>query len=494
MSEPPLTMDYRSRDSDDGEAASGVWGRLPAWESRALPAFPGFFRALGPGIVFMALAQGAGELVFWPFLVAKYGLGFLWLLIPACLLQYPVMYEIGRYTLLTGESVWQGFVRLNRWVAIAMWVLMTVSFMWLGGYVTAGEMDELTNFPKDWSADERKQFWAYAFIGVFMVALLLSGLVYRLIERVMMVIALVTVVGLVLACAQSQVISQLPAFLPGLFVSDWPADKAWDPDDATRLLTAVTFAGLGGFWALFYSYWLREKGVGMAGYMGHVTSPLTGRKQQLLQTGYLPCDTAEDAGRWRTWKRFLLADVSVGILGNLFTTMLCCLLAYALLYPKGLLPTSGSPVHAQAEFFRAAWGPFGKILFLILATAFLSDTWMTTIDAVSRIHTDVLQAYVPRARSWSQNTLYWVFVLVAGGLSLLTLGRAQPLTLIEISAVIGFAGTVAFTTCLLVWNHFVLPKQTPAAFRPRRWSWVGIGLSLVCYVGLAVLYVGTCLS
>ena len=40
------------------------------------------------------------------------------------------------------------------------------------------------------------------------------------------------------------------------------------PADATKLLTAITFAGLGGFWTLFYSYWLRDKGSGMAHYMG----------------------------------------------------------------------------------------------------------------------------------------------------------------------------------------------------------------------------------
>jgi hypothetical protein len=41
---------------------------------------------LGPGVVWLALAQGSGELIGWPRLVAKYGTAFLFLLIPACLL------------------------------------------------------------------------------------------------------------------------------------------------------------------------------------------------------------------------------------------------------------------------------------------------------------------------------------------------------------------------------------------------------------------------
>lgn len=464
-------------------------GKLAPWRTRDLPVFPGIMRALGPGVVWMALAQGSGELVFWPYIIAKYGLGFLCLLVPACLLQYPVMYEIGRYTLLTGESVWQGFIRMNRWVALAMWVLMAVSFMWLGGFVTAGEMDELTQFPAGWTKPAREMFWAHAFILVFTVALLLSSVVYRVIERVMMVVAVVTVVGLILACCQGMVLDQLGGFCRGIIRPSWPEGRSWDPADATKLLTAVTFAGLGGFWALFYSYWVREKGAGMAAHMGHITSPLTGRRQQIPSVGSLPPDDPLNAARWRTWSRFLLVDISIGILGNLFTTLMCCLLAFALLFPRNLLPTDDNPVGAQAEFFRSAWGPFGAVLFLILATAFLSDTWMTTIDAVSRVHTDIVVAYVPGARRLSHNAWYWIFVLTAGSLTVLTLQLGkQPLQLIQISAVIGFAGTVSFTICLFVWNHILLPRRLPAAYRPTGWSRAGILLAIVCYSALAAAY------
>lgn len=457
-------------------------------EARPVPAFPGWWHALGPGIVWMALAQGAGELVLWPLIVAKYGLGFLFLLIPACLLQYPVCYEIGRYTLLTGESIWQGFIRLNRWVAGAMWMLMTISFIWLGAYVTAGELDKI-NFPAGWSDDARRLLWSYAFMLVFVVALILSRVVYRLIERVMMVVAVVTVVGLVLACSQETVLAQLGPFMQGLVYPRWPADRSWEPADVTVLLTAITYAGLGGFWTLFYSYWLREKNVGMAGHIGQMTSPLTGRLQMIPRSGFVPADTTEDATRWRQWKRFLRLDVSVGIVGNLITTLMCCLLAYALLFPSGHIPTGDNPVAAQSAFFSSVWGPIGGILFIVLATAFLSDTWMTTIDAVSRVHTDVVYAYVPAARRLRQHTWYWLFVVAAALISAVTLPFGEPLALILTTAVIGFAGTVTFTTCLLILNHVVLPRKLAVSFRPGRLSWLPIAISLAAYGCLAAGYV-----
>jgi len=101
----------------------------------------------------MALAQGSGELIWWPYIIAKYGLIFLFLLLPACLLQFSIVYELGRYTMLTGISVFQGFIWLNRYFALVLWLLMTLSFLWFGAFAAAGgtSMASLTDFPSGWS-------------------------------------------------------------------------------------------------------------------------------------------------------------------------------------------------------------------------------------------------------------------------------------------------------------------------------------------------------
>ena len=112
---------------------------FPPFRVAPLPPFPGWSKTIGPGIILMALAQGSGELIWWPYLIAKYGLAFLFLLIPACLLQYSLIYEIGRYTLLTGESIWQGFLRVSRSFCILLWIVMGISFLWFGAFASAGE-------------------------------------------------------------------------------------------------------------------------------------------------------------------------------------------------------------------------------------------------------------------------------------------------------------------------------------------------------------------
>ena len=473
-------------------ADQSSWGALPPFKKAPLPPLPGILRALGPGVIFMALAQGSGELIFWPYTIAKYGLAFLFLLLPACLLQFPIIYEIGRYTLLTGESIFQGFIRLNRYFAFFLWILMTLSFLWFGAFAAAGgtSLAALTDLPIGWSRQQQTLFWAYLSMAVFLVAILLSKVIYRLIEIFMWGVALFTLLGLLWASANAEVLNALPAFMRGLIVPQWPMPRPWDPADATKLLTAITFAGLGGFWTLFYSYWLRDKGSGMAFYMGRMTGPITGKPESMPDSGALP---GEDEGLAHVpaWKRFMFWDISIGVGGNILTTLLTCLLAYALLYPKGLLPQNYEIAVVQSRFFEVSWGWWGKVLFLIVAAAFLSDTWLATVDAVSRIHTDCVYGFFPQARKLDYRTWYLIFLLLLTVVTSVTVQLNEPGTLILISAVIGFVGTVIYSVALIFLNHVYLPRQLANVARPGRLSLILLTLACAAYFVLAILYLLT---
>ncbi|HID06100.1 MAG TPA: hypothetical protein EYP10_03020 [Armatimonadetes bacterium] len=448
----------------------------------------------------MALAQGSGELVWWPYIVAKYGAGFLFLLIPACLLQFPLNYAIGRYTMLTGESIWQGFIRLNRWFALMLWLLMTVQFLWFGGFVTAGSsgISALVDFPQGWSQQARCLFWSWVTIAVFFPALLFSPIIYRLIEKLMWLVAIVTFVGLMIACMQREVLQHLPAFLNGILIPHFPPfqslPRPWDSTDATKLLTAITFAGLGGFWTLFYSYWLREKGVGMAGYIGRITSPITGKPEKIPLGGIVPEGNNELVARWERWRKFLIADSSIGIFGNILTTLMTCLLAFAILHPKGLVPTAWELVVQQTRFFEISWGVMGRLLFAIVAAAFLSDTWLTTLDAVSRVHTDFVLSYFPRARRYHPRGWYYRIATALTIITIITMHFASPQSLILLTAVLGFIGTVIFTGALIALNYRWLPRHLPQEVKPHRISMIALCVSYGAYILLAVVYIALLLK
>jgi hypothetical protein len=471
------------------------WAMLPPFKSAPLPPLISLLKALGPGIIFMALAQGSGELIWWPYIIAKYGLTFLFLLLPACLLQFPVIYEIGRYTLLTGESIFQGFIRLNRFFALGLWLLMTLSFLWFGAFASAGgtSLAALTNFPPGWSPRGQTLFWGYFSMTVFLLGILLSKVIYRFIETFMWGVALLTVVGLLWASANQEALQVLPEFLSGLLMPPSTMPRPWDAADATKLLTAITFVGLGGFWSLFYSYWIRDKGVGMAHYMGRLTGPITGKPETIPASGATPSND-EGLANVRCWNNYLFCDVAIGIGGNLFTTLLTCLLAYALLFPKGLIPEGWELAVVQSRFFEASWGVIGKMFFLVVAAAFLCDTWVATVDAVSRIHTDCLYAFFPRSQTISLRAWYVIFLAMLTGITGATMSFAEPGPLILLSAVIGFLGTVLFSVALIVLNHVYLPRHLPSPAQPGRVNLLCLVISCIAYFVLAAVYLLTMLG
>jgi hypothetical protein len=279
----------------------------------------------------------------------------------------------------------------------------------------------------------------------------------------------------------------------GLIVPQWPMPRPWDPADATKLLTAITFAGLGGFWTLFYSYWLRDKGSGMAFYMGRLTGPITGKPESMPDSGAVP-GSDEGLAHVPAWKRFMFWDISIGVGGNIVTTLLTCLLAYVLLYPKGLLPQNYEIAVVQSRFFEVSWGWWGRVLFLIVAAAFLSDTWLATVDAVSRIHTDCLYAFFPKARKFAYRQWYLFFLLLLTVVTSVTMQLDEPGTLILVSAVIGFIGTVIYSVALIFLNYVYLPRHLPAAARAGRLSLALLIVSCAAYFALAAMYLLTILG
>ena len=262
--------------------------------------------------------------------------------------------------------------------------------------------------------------------------------------------------------------------------------RAWDNADASKLLTAITFAGLGGFWILFYSYWLRDKGAGMASLVGRITG-LGGTEEAVVSDGFLPSNEVESAKNWSTWRRFLSTDILVGIIGNLLTTLMTCLLAYALLFPKGLLPQEYELAVVQSQFFAVSWGEIGRLLFLVIAAAFLTDTWLATADAVSRIQTDIVMTLFPNSRRLPARQWYYIFLGLLTLITSFTMQLDAPGPLILISALIGFIGTLIFPVALYFLNHRLLPPHLPEWARPRHRPWL-LGLSFIVYLVLAVLY------
>jgi Mn2+/Fe2+ NRAMP family transporter len=202
-------------------------GTLPPLKLATLPAYAGFLAYMGPGIMFAPLAQGSGELIWWPYLTAKYGAVFLGLLIAASLLQYWYNLEICRYVVVTGETPMTGFTRMARWYAWVFWIGVFIENAWFGAYASAGgtALAALTSFPAGWTLRGQSLFWGYLTIAIYVAVLVLGSVAYTWVERISIGVVIITMVGITFAVFQPKVLAVSGDFFSALvpnFV--WPSD------------------------------------------------------------------------------------------------------------------------------------------------------------------------------------------------------------------------------------------------------------------------------
>lgn len=76
----------------------------------------------------------------------------------------------------------------------------------------------------------------------------------------------------------------------------------------------------------------------------------------------------------------------------------------------------------QSAFFGETMGGIGRAIFLIVAAAFLSDSWLTITDAVSRMHSDFFFSNFSWARRFTFRTWYYIFVAILTVISAITIG------------------------------------------------------------------------
>ena len=65
-------------------------------ETKELPELVNLTKFIGVGLVVTGLAMGTGELILWPHLAVKYGLGILWGALLGITLQFFINREVGR--------------------------------------------------------------------------------------------------------------------------------------------------------------------------------------------------------------------------------------------------------------------------------------------------------------------------------------------------------------------------------------------------------------
>ncbi|MCZ7646011.1 MAG: Nramp family divalent metal transporter [Planctomycetota bacterium] len=377
-----------------------------------------FWRMAGPGAILVGLSIGAGEIVVWPRAVAAYGAGMIWAAGVGIFLQTWINLEIARWTIATGETVYTGYARVWRGFA-PLFLLLTV-LGWIApgwGQASGLALKALLLTPDYGTGPEAtglawllgtQTFWtAASFAGV---ALLLFGpkLVYRSVEKTVEALVLAITVGLVavaLAVGTLETWKELGAGLVnfGYKHPDVPFKK---------FFIWLVFAGAGGTANLFYTFYLRDKNIGMGARLPALTNALRGRQETIPATGYRFEDNAANRARWRAWFSYIRTDQLVFFFAlNSFTIILFIFGALAVLHPRGIVPEENRLIYDQAVILGEVWGGTGRTIFLLVGMATLFSTQLALVDGVARSMADIVYTNFAAAR---RRELGWWYLAIAG--------------------------------------------------------------------------------
>jgi len=449
-----------------------------------LPPLPGgFWQLVGPGAVLVGLSIGAGELIIWPRITAQFGAAIVWAAFVGIFIQLWLNFEIGRYTLATGESIYTAFTRIApafAWVFLALNVAGWIVPGW--ARACGGALKVLVVGPDGWGGPT-----AWTAVTFALVAFVLFGpqAVYRSVERTTS--ALVVLITLGMAAV-------------GISVSTWDTwaelgrgllNFPHKPDGLPtyELFSSIVFAGAGGTANLFYSFYIRDKGWGMGHHMAKVVNPLRGREERHSERGFHIRATKQNDARWRAWFRHLVADqVLFFWLLNSFTILLFILGALAVLHPRGIVPNQELLVWEEATILADSWGTPGRYLFLLVGVACLFSTQLTLVDGVARSCADLVHHNFAWGRRASLSAWYArvaAFWIVAG-LGLTYLYESLPAIVFLLSA--GFFGGIAMAIygplILFANRRFLPPGQRPGPLATG-----ALALVSVFYIAFAVVSV-----
>jgi Mn2+/Fe2+ NRAMP family transporter len=414
---------------------------------------------LGPGFLWMVSAAGSGELLFTPRVAAQYGYALLWALLAAVLLKWFVNHEVGRFAVVTGTPILEGFRRLPGPRHWALWILLVpqlvVAVTTVAGMAASAATALVLLLPGSvplWTTVLILGTAAFVFWGR-----------YHAVERAALVFGVAIAVA---AVAAMTVVFPGPGALVRGLVPRVPPDL-----DYGEVLPWLGFLMAGAAGLMWYSYWLPAKGYGAAG----AGQPV--RPERLRPEG---------RRRLRGWLGQMTLDNSVAVVGTLIPLVAFLILGAELLGPAGVLPEEENVAEVLGRLLGDVWGPVGFWLMIGGILIGFWDTLLSVQDGFARLFGHGTRLLLPTAWRVEQETLqrgYLIGLVTVAPIALFLL-VGQPVGLLQIVGAIEAAQIPLVAVLTLVVNHRLLP----ADLRPPRWILAGAIVAALFFAVSAGVY------
>lgn len=472
---------------------------LPAWRQADLPHAPAYnpvnlVRVIGPAAILLGLSLGAGDWLLGPAVAAAYGPGLLWVCTLSILFQAVLNAEMARYTLATGEPIFTGFMRQRpgpRFWAATYALLHLAQVGWPGWALAGASGLAALLLGRGPRAEDGSVIVGLGYLLLLGAAgvVLLGRRAYRALEItewIMMAWILLLLGALGVLFVPRTLWATLAWSFAGrpLWEPFWLPTAALDRGFDWALVAGfAAYSGAGGTINAMFTYWLRDKGFGMAGTVGVQPTPVGSQTIPLPREGAIFPPSEANLAKWREWWRYLRADLSyLWTVGCLIGMALPVLLALDAV-PRG---TDMGGFGAGAVFARQLARRYGAMLWLpalLTALWIFFSTQVGIVEGFARHVTEMLWTGGWRLGAAGPGWLYYpvlALFVVAGCLAMTV---AEPLTLIVISANVAALNFAVLSFHTLRLNRALLPE----ALRPPRWREAVVALGGLGFAGLALL-------
>lgn len=442
--------------------------RMPRWNVGELPEPPRvtwktFALLLGPGLVSGGAAIGAGEWLSGPAVTAKYGAAMLWLATISILGQVVYNFEISRYTLYSGETIFTGKFRTLPGPKFWLIVYLFLDFGSVFPYAAAASATPLAAvlldrlpvadspaityqiFGVGLTDQGLMRFLAYTLFLGALTPLIFGGKVYNSLKAVM-TFKIVVVLGFLLLIAvlysKPQTWQEIGS---GFFkfgtipvkAAEAPTTSGYATDNiflslaqgrgfpeldwsmVAMLAALASIAGSGGLTNTALSGYTRDQGWGMGKHVGAIPSAIGGHKFALSHMGTVFHLSAESLRRWKGWLRHLGRD-------QLIVWMPACFVGIAL---PAMLSVQFLPRGADSNDWKLAvmtadgvqdaigmpWGVYFWYGVMLCGFLVLSTTMASTADGILRRWVDVFWTGSPRLQKWDAKGIRKLYFIVLCG-------------------------------------------------------------------------------
>ncbi|NWF83775.1 MAG: Nramp family divalent metal transporter [Bryobacteraceae bacterium] len=415
-------------------------------------------RRIGPGMILAASIVGSGELIATTTLGAETGYAALWIVVFSCLIKPALQYEIGRFSIVSGQTGLAGFNRMPgprwrvNWV-VWMWALVVLFTLFQVGAMFGGVAQVLNQLVP--SVEPR--VWVLGLLALTLWILLGGG--YERIERLATLkVGLFTMLTMLCALLLTR--------KPELFRMGDVLSKGFTfqlpPGDG--LATAIAVFGITGVGAtelFMYPYWCVEKGY------ARFTGKSDGSPAWLL--------------RAEGWIRVMRFDIFASMIIYTIATVAFYLLGAGILHPQGLVPSAKDMIPVLSKIYTETLGAWSLPLFYAGAIFTLYGTIFAATAAHSRLYADMVRLlggfehgdYAARLR-W-RSRFVWLLTTIPAGLFLIL---ESPVQMVKAG---GLAQAVLLPV-IAVGALFMRYRGLPAEVRSSHLTTAGLWIAAILTV------------